>query len=199
MKKVKKVNSTRRRVKPKGKKLRASTTSDILSVGFADPRKRRKARIDPKWTKHYEKLMELRDYLLNQRDQLAKEVNEERPHVGLHLADSGTDSFDRDFALSLLSSEHNALYEIEQALNRIRNGTYGLCELTGQTIPRARLDAIPWTRFTVEAQRKLERDGAVPRARLGELGSLHETAAPEPEENLDGEEKAADTPQENAS
>lgn len=198
MKKVKKVNSTRRLAKPKGKKLRASTTSDILMAGFADPRKRRKAKIDPKWAKHYEKLMDLRDYLLNQRDQLAKEVNEERPHVGFHLADSGTDSFDRDFALSLLSSEHNALYEIEEALNRIRNGTYGVCELTGQAIPRPRLDAIPWTRFTVEAQRKLERDGAVPRARLGELGSLREASTPEPEENLDAEEKAADTPQENA-
>ena len=83
------------------------------------------------------------------------------------MADAGTDEYDRDFALGMLSSQQDAVYEIEQALDRIRNGTYGICELTGKRIPAARLEAIPWTRFTAEAERKLEREGELRRARLG--------------------------------
>ncbi len=85
----------------------------------------------------------------------------------MHMADAGTDSYDRDVALSMLSHEQDAIYEIEQALNRIRNGTYGICELTGKRIARGRLAAIPWTRFSVAAERALEREGAVAHARLG--------------------------------
>ena len=54
--------------------------------------------------------------------------------------------------MSLLSSDQDAIYEIEEALKRIEKNTYGICELTGKAIPKARLDAIPWTRFTVEAK-----------------------------------------------
>src|SRR5213075_932289 len=71
--------------------------------------------------------------------------------------------------LSLLSSDQDAIYEIEEALKRIEKGTYGVCELTGKPIPKARLDAIPWTRFTVEAQAQLERDGALRSRKLGAL------------------------------
>jgi RNA polymerase-binding transcription factor DksA len=88
------------------------------------------------------------------------------------MADSGTDNFDRDFALSLLSSDQDAVYEIEEALKRIEKRTYGVCELTGKVIPKARLEAIPWTRFTVEAQAQLEREGALKSRRLGALGSI---------------------------
>jgi RNA polymerase-binding transcription factor DksA len=83
------------------------------------------------------------------------------------MADAGTDHYDRDFALGMLSSEQDAVYEIEEALNRIRDGTYGVCELTGKRIPEARLEAIPWTRFTAEAEKELEKGGALKRARLG--------------------------------
>jgi DnaK suppressor protein len=64
------------------------------------------------------------------------------------------------------------MYEIEEALKRIERNTYGVCELTGKQIPRVRLEAIPWTRFTVEAQAQLERDGALRQRRLGALGSV---------------------------
>ena len=66
---------------------------------------------------------------------LAKESAEEMTSYSLHMADSGTDNFDRDFALSLLSSDQDAIYEIEEALKRIEKNTYGICELTGKTIP----------------------------------------------------------------
>jgi hypothetical protein len=69
---------------------------------------------------------------------LAKESAEEMANYSLHMADSGTDNFDRDFALSLLSSDQDAIYEIEEALKRIEKNTYGICELTGKPIPKAR-------------------------------------------------------------
>lgn len=110
----------------------------------------------------------------------------------LHMADSGTDNFDRDFALSLLSSDQDAIYEIEEALKRIEKNTYGVCELTGKQIPRARLDAIPWTRFTVEAQAQLEKDGALRQRRLGALGTVDSSGGVEIEEDSEeAEEKPA--------
>jgi RNA polymerase-binding transcription factor DksA len=107
------------------------------------------------------------------------------------MADSGTDNFDRDFALSLLSSDQDALYEIEEAIKRIEKDTYGVCELTGKPIPRARLDAIPWTRFTVEAQAQLEREGALRQKRLGALGTIDSAGTAEVEEEEEVEEKPA--------
>jgi len=76
---------------------------------------------------------------------------------GMHQADAGSDAYDRDFALSLLSQEQDALYEIDQALKRIEVGTYGICEMSGKPIPRARLEAIPFARFTVQCQSQLEK------------------------------------------
>jgi len=122
---------------------------------------------------------------------LAKESAEEMASYSLHMADSGTDNFDRDFALSLLSSDQDAVYEIEEALKRIEKDAYGVCELTGKAIPRARLDAIPWTRFTVEAQAQLERDGALRQKRLGALGTVDSAGSSEAEEEEEVEEKPA--------
>ncbi|HTV63912.1 MAG TPA: TraR/DksA C4-type zinc finger protein [Verrucomicrobiae bacterium] len=141
-------------------------------------------RIKPEWQKYYQHLVELRDQLRHQMDGLAQESAQELAGYSLHMADSGTDNFDRDFALSLLSSDQDAVYEIEEALKRIEKKTYGVCELTGKNIPRARLEAIPWTRFTVEAQAQLEKEGALKSRRLGQLGTIDTTGAPE----TDGEE-----------
>jgi len=146
-------------------------------------------KIKPEWVKYYENLLELRERLLNQMNGLAKESAEELAGYSLHMADSGTDNFDRDFALSLLSSDQDAVYEIEEALKRIERNTFGVCELTGKSIPKARLNAIPWTRFTVEAQAQLEREGALRSRRLGTLGSIDSTGAVEIEEEEEPEEK----------
>jgi RNA polymerase-binding transcription factor DksA len=129
-------------------------------------------KVKAEWQDYYNNLLELRDQLLRQMSGLAKESAQELPGYSLHMADSGTDNFDRDFALSLLSSDQDAVFEIEEALKRIERKTYGVCELTGKQIPRARLEAIPWTRFTVEAQAQLEKDGALKSRRLGTLGSV---------------------------
>ena len=86
-----------------------------------------------------------------------------------------------------------AIYEIEEALKRIEKNTFGVCELTGKAIPRSRLDAIPWTRFTVEAQSQLEREGALKSRRLGTLGSVDSTSSSDADsdEGDEPEEKPA--------
>jgi DnaK suppressor protein len=172
------------------KSVGVATAASIL--GRAMPTAQRpngSAKINPEWSKYYTHLLELRERLLNQMSGLAKESAEELAGYSLHMADSGTDNFDRDFALSLLSSDQDAVYEIEEALKRIEKNVYGICELTGKTIPRARLEAIPWTRFTVEAQAQLEREGALRQRRLGTLGTVDNTGATEVEEDDEPEEK----------
>jgi len=129
-------------------------------------------KVKPEWQKFCLHLLELREQLTKQMNGLAAESAQEMAGYSLHMADSGTDNFDRDFALSLLSSDQDAVYEIEEALKRIERKTYGVCELTGKNIPKARLEAIPWTRFTVEAQAQLEREGALRSRRLGTLGTI---------------------------
>src|SRR5208283_1863230 len=157
------------------------------STTSAGPKK-----IKPEWQKYYQRLLELREQLLHQMNGLAKESAQEIPGYSLHMADSGTDNFDRDFALSLLSSDQDAVYEIEEALKRIEKKTYGVCELTGKAIPRARLDAIPWTRFTVAAQAGLEREGALRSRRIGQLGTIDSAGVSEVEtEEDEPEEKTA--------
>jgi len=153
-------------------------------------KKNGEVKIKAEWAKFYQRLLELRDQLLRQMNGLAKESAQEMAGYSLHMADSGTDNFDRDFALSLLSSDQDAIYEIEEALKRIEKNTYGICELTGKPIPKSRLEAIPWTRFTVQAQAQLEREGALRQRRLGALGTVDAVGVNEVEsEEEEPEEK----------
>jgi RNA polymerase-binding transcription factor DksA len=117
-------------------------------------------------------LVELRTHLLHRRAEQVKDAIEESPTFSSHMADAGTDTYDRDFALGMLSSEQDAVYEIDEAIDRIQNGTYGKCELTGKPIEPARLEAIPWTRFSTASEKKLESEGATKRTRLGPRESL---------------------------
>jgi RNA polymerase-binding transcription factor DksA len=182
---------------PKAKARSGATTAAILGNVLPKANKapvslgRLPVKIKPEWAKYYQNLLDLRERLLHQMNGLAKESAEEMASYSLHMADSGTDNFDRDFALSLLSSDQDAIYEIEEALKRIEKNTYGICELTAKAIPRARLDAIPWTRFTVEAQAQLEREGALRQKRLGALGTVDSAGAVEIEEEEEAEEKPA--------
>jgi len=74
----------------------------------------------------------------------------------IHMADLGTDNYEQEFALGLMDSERKLLREIDLALVRIENKTYGICEGTGKPIPKARLEAQPWARYCVEYARLLE-------------------------------------------
>jgi DnaK suppressor protein len=176
--------------KPQG----AATAASILGgTTTVKVKKNGDVKIKAQWLKFYHRLLELRDQLTRQMSGLAKESAQEMAGYSLHMADSGTDNFDRDFALSLLSSDQDAVYEIEEALKRIEKNTYGICELTGKPIPRQRLEAIPWTRFTVQAQSQLEKEGALRQRRLGALGSVDAVGVVETEPE---EEEAEEKPKE---
>ena len=146
---------------------RAATTEQILGgmpTGIA--------RVPQKWKKHCRRLVDIRNHLIDEREDLSRNVNQEKITFSEHMADAGTDSYDRDFALSMLSAENDALYEIDQAIKRIELGTYGICEVTGRKIEPERLEAIPWTRFSAQAARELESNGEIKRAQLAQLGSV---------------------------
>jgi DnaK suppressor protein len=178
---------------PRGKSNVAATASAILGRPAKGGAISEMKKVKPEWQPFYVHLLELREQLLRQMNGLAKESAQELAGYSLHMADSGTDNFDRDFALSLLSSDQDAVYEIEEALKRIEKKTYGICELTGKAIPRARLEAIPWTRFTVEAQAQLEREGALKSRRLGQLGSIDSVGAPIEGESVEEGEEAEES------
>lgn len=177
------------RTKPHG----SATAAAILGRPLATPKKNGEVKIKAEWQKFYNRLLELREQLMRQMNGLAKESAQEMAGYSLHMADSGTDNFDRDFALSLLSSDQDAIYEIEEALKRIEKNTYGICELTGKSIPKSRLEAIPWTRFTVQAQAQLEREGALRQRRLGVLGTVDAVGVSEVESD---EEEPEEKPKE---
>lgn len=84
------------------------------------------------------------------------EASGDLSYMPIHMADIGTDSYNQDLALDLANGERDLLREVDDALNRIEEGTYGFCEGTGKPIPKARLEAIPWARYCVEYARKLE-------------------------------------------
>ncbi len=129
-------------------------------------------RINPKWTWHQRVLLEVRERLLQeQRTRLSEAAQPLEPH-SMSAADSASDEFDHNVALAMLSAEQNALLEIDAALQRLRTGTYGVCEETGQRIPAARLKAIPWTRFACAVEAQHEATGEIKAPHLGALGSI---------------------------
>jgi DnaK suppressor protein len=140
-----------------------------------------------------EKLLQLRDAMVDSMAGVAKDnlrsraEGSEASAFGMHQADAGSDAYDRDFALSLLSQEQDALYEIDQALKRIELGTYGTCEMSGKSISRARLEAIPFARFTVECQSQLEKQNKASRVRQSVTSLFGLTD----EEGAEGEEEEA--------
>jgi len=135
-------------------------TRDMLAFGQPVSKERR---LNPWMKKQQLRLLALKDTLLDSMTGVARDnlrtghdAHEASAH-GLHQADAGSDSYDRDFALNLLSQEQDALFEIDEALKRIAKGAYGTCEMSGKAIPKARLEARPFARFTVECQSEIER------------------------------------------
>ncbi len=80
----------------------------------------------------------------------------------MHMADVGTDNFEQEFTLGLIESERELLKEIQEALGRIEDGTFGKCVATGKPIGKARLEAKPWAKYCIEYARMLE-SGLLPR------------------------------------
>jgi len=175
------------------KNFAANETQEIIA-----PRNHKPRKLDPFTRGQKEKLLQLRDAMVDSMAGVAKDnlrsraEGSEASAFGMHQADAGSDAYDRDFALSLLSQEQDALYEIDQALKRIELGTYGICEMSGKPISHARLEAIPFARFTVECQSQLEKQNKASRVRqsVTSLFGLTEEDGAEAEEE---EAKPEDT------
>lgn len=115
--------------------------------------------------KHFEKrLLEERVRIMREMGHLESTLLKVNPRdsgdVGgysFHMADAGTDSMEREISFDIASKEGRLLREIDDALRRIYNGVYGICEATGAPISRARLEALPWARYTLQEQESMER------------------------------------------
>jgi len=170
-----------------------STESPAALLGL----NHREKKLDPFVRQQKQKLLQLRDAVVDSMAGVAhgtlrsRAEGSEASAFGMHQADAGSDAYDRDFALSLLSQEQDALYEIDEALKRVEVGTYGKCEMSGKPIPRARLEAIPFARFTVECQSQLEKQSKASRMRpsVTSLFGLTE------EEGAESEEEETTTPE----
>ncbi len=146
--------------------------------GFVDESKQ----VPEKFRRYYRLLVDMRDALhkglaFHSESALKKSGKDDAGDLSgysQHLADAGTDTADRDFALSLISNEQEALKEIADAIDRMKKGSYGTCEITSKPIPAARLIAVPFTRYSLEGQKDLERNRRAHRRRggnpLGEIG-----------------------------
>jgi RNA polymerase-binding protein DksA len=154
-------------------------------------------RLNPWLKKQQLRLLALKDTLLDSMTGVARDnlrtghdAHEVSAH-GLHQADAGSDAYDRDFALNLLSQEQDALFEIDEALKRVAKGNYGTCEMSGKPIPKARLEARPFARFTVECQNEIEKKNRFSRLRQP-VGRLFDSLDEESGEDSD-EETSADS------
>lgn len=79
----------------------------------------------------------------------------------IHMADIGSDNYEQEFSLGLMDSERKIVQEIHEAIKRIEEGTYGICEGTGEPIPKIRLKGIPWTRYCVKFAELVEKGLAI--------------------------------------
>ena len=171
--------------KVKPQHVKAASLSDIL--GF-NPKKGRKPileadkEVPEKYKRYYKLLLDLRTHLTegierHSEETLKRSAKDDAGDLsayGQHMADAGTDTFDRDFALSMVASEQEALSQIDAALKRIHAGTYGICEITQKPIAKDRLLAVPFTRYTAQAQKDLERNRHRSRTQAGLFGELGE-------------------------
>lgn len=147
--------------------------------------------------KQHTRLLHLKDELLDAMNGVGRDTLRTRSEgsdasaFGMHTGDAGSDAYDRDFALSLLSQERDSLFEIDAALKKIKDGTYGLCEISGKQIPHARLEALPFARYTVECQAELEKNNRLHRVRqpVTSLFGLNEDESEGEEEETTTESK----------
>ena len=134
----------------------STTRRPVRNPRISNPALAPAGKVPEKWRWHFQALQKLRDHLLDDLSKkLAAGSEPVEPDV-VNLEESASDESDRSLALSLLSGEQNALQEMELAMQRILNGTFGICEKTGKRIEEERLRAVPWTRFSRDAQDTVE-------------------------------------------
>lgn len=121
-----------------------------------------KAKLAKKDLERYSEILrkkraELLGDLTNMEDEALRQNSGSLSSMPQHMADQGSDTFDQTMSLSLADVDRNLIREIDDALKRIDEGTYGVCLHTGKRIPSERLEQVPWTKYTIEAARELER------------------------------------------
>jgi RNA polymerase-binding protein DksA len=151
-------------------------------------KRRKKRTLTAKEIQHFKEL------LLKKRAELIGDVNSiesdalkksrldaagDLSSMPIHMADIGTDNFEQEFALGLMDSERKILAEINDALRRIDEGSYGICEGTGKPIAKARLEANPWARYCIKYATMVEQG----------LVREGEKIAEEPEEEYEADDE----------
>lgn len=109
--------------------------------------------------KYQEALLEMKREILHKISEADLDVKTAQSGKGYsqHQADEGSDDFDRNITLRLSDEDRSILRKIDRALEKIQEGSYGICELSGKEIPKKRLDAIPYATTTVAAQSAFEK------------------------------------------
>jgi RNA polymerase-binding transcription factor len=109
--------------------------------------------------KFRKRLIDLRDQMTRTFQGTAAEVKtpDESTGYSQHQADQGTDDFDRTINMELTEREYGILRQIDRALEKIEENSYGVCDISGEDIPLPRLEAVPYATMTVKAQEKLEK------------------------------------------
>lgn len=109
--------------------------------------------------KFKKRLIDMRTHITQTLEVTTQDVKrpDEATGYSQHQADQGTDDLDRLISLSLTNKEFELLRQIDRALEKIEESTYGVCDVTGEDIPVARLEAIPYASMTVKAQEKFEK------------------------------------------
>ena len=157
-----KAPSVKGKAKSSKSKAPASSNERVLAQQFVlKPKVNKNLKLTPFLTKQRQRLLELKDTLLDAMRGVARDnlhAGTETSAFGMHQADAGSDAYDRDFALSMLSKEQGSLYEIDEALKRVEDGSYGVCDLCQKPIKHERLEALPFTRYTVDCQAGLEKN-----------------------------------------
>jgi len=104
-----------------------------------------------------EKRNEILGSVTSMEAETLKRERSDLSNMPIHMADMGSDSYEIENTIGLMSSERKILVAINEALDRIENGTYGVCEGEGEPIPKARLEAIPWARYCVNCATLVEK------------------------------------------
>ncbi len=143
------------------KKPRTAAASSVPMEPEPKPSKPIKSRLSPKTLNGYQTLLlikraELVGDLSAMEAKALRSDGGNLSNVPIHMADIGSDTYDQDFMLGLAETERGRLREIDEALRRIDDRTYGVCQMTGKVIPKARLAAKPWAKYTIEAAREVE-------------------------------------------
>jgi RNA polymerase-binding transcription factor DksA len=145
-------------------KTQSASVADIL--GF-NPKKsttrpdRDASTVPTGWKPFYISLIKLRDQLkvglgARSADTIGASSRESSGELSVNSSDAGSESFDRDVAITMVAGEQEMLNEVESAIDRVFDGTYGVCEQTAKPIRQTRLKAVPYTRYSLEGQAEYE-------------------------------------------